>query len=425
MWQEKISFKDVSIASHQNIKERNYWLDQLAGELTKSNFPYDYHHTGAGDKVNKRIEFNLDDLLFSQLMKISKGIDYTLHMILTAAAAALLSRYSGHNDIIVGMPIYRQDSNESFVNKVVALRIYLDDAMTFKDLLLQVRQTVIDADQHQNYAIEALIYQLSIPDPGTDFPLFDCAILLENIHDKTYLKDISLNTVFSFSRGNGNLTGVFEYNSLRYREETAQQVTGHFKNLLASFLHDMNARIGSVEFLTPTEKQQLLCEFNDTDIIFPVEKTIVDLFEEQVERTPDHIALVGAADAETAADHFLSYREFNRRANNLAHLLRQKGARPNTLVGLMADRTINTMTGIAGILKAGSAYLPIDPESPISRIVPILEEAGPKILLTKNALLKNFTFTSLQGLRHSPDLPSYTAARPPIADLDNHPFPDR
>ena len=386
MWQEKhekISSKDISIASHQNIKERNYWLNQLAGELTKSNFPYDYH-TGSSDKVNKSIEFNLDDLLFSQLMKISKGIDYTLHMILTAAAAALLGRYTGHNDIIVGMPIYRQDSSESFVNKIVALRIYLDDTMNFKDLLLQVRQTIINADQYQNYAINALIYQLSIPDSGTDFPLFDCAILLENVHDKTYLHDISLNTVFSFFRDNDNLTGKLEYNSLRYREETARQMVDHFKNLLASFLQDMNARIINVEFLTSTEKQQLLCEFNNTDIIFPIEKTIVDLFEEQVARTPDHIALLGAANAETAADHFLSYREFNVQANRLAHLLRQKGARPNTLVGLMADRTLDTMIGIAGILKAGSAYLPLDPESPIPRITTILEDAAAELILTKS-----------------------------------------
>ncbi|MCU0286995.1 MAG: condensation domain-containing protein, partial [Acidobacteria bacterium] len=427
MWQEKISSKDISIASHQNIKERNYWLNQLAGELTKSNFPYDHHtgHAGPGEKAYKKFEFHLDDLLFSQLMKISKGIDYTLHMILTAAAAALLGRYSGHNDIIVGMPIYRQDSSENFVNKVVALRIHLDESMTFKDLLLHVRQTVIDADQYQNYAIEALIYQLHIPDAGEDFPLFDCAILLENIHDKTYLQNISLNTIFTFSRGSSNISGVLEYNSFRYREEKPRQITGHFKNLLASYLLDMNARVTSVEFLNANEKQQILYEFNDTGIDFPIEKTIVDLFADQVSRNPDRIALMGAADAETAADHFLSYREFNQRANSLAHMLRQKGARPNILVGLMADRTLDTMISIIGILKAGSAYLPIDPESPISRIVPILEDAGPKILLTKNTLIKNFSFTSLQGLRRSQHRLLYTAARAQITGLDHHPFPDR
>ncbi len=390
MTNEKDSFKDAAIASHQNTKERDYWLTQLSGELSKSVFPYDFT-TGTTPQELKTIRFSLGEPLFSQLIKLSKGIDYTLHMIVVAATTALLSRYSGNHDIIVGMPIYRQDSDQKFVNKVVALRSRLTEAITFKELLMQVRQTIIDADQNQNYAIETLLYQLNIPETGADFPLFDCAVLLENVHDKTYLEDIPLNTVFSFLRSDTDIIGELTYNPRRYRDETAQQIVLHLSRLLASFLQDMNAPVATVVFLSPQEKQCLLEEFNATTMDFPTAQTIVGLFEAQVARVPDGIALHGATD-DTTAENALTYSQLNKEANRLAYWLRQKGGQPNTLIGIMSDRTINTMMAITGILKAGAAYLPIDPESPISRIVSILEDAGTTLLLTK---------TPLAGLPHS------------------------
>ncbi|UCH95996.1 MAG: amino acid adenylation domain-containing protein [Candidatus Aminicenantes bacterium] len=398
MLREKDSFKDISIASHQYTKERDYWVNQLSGDLIKSSFPYDYT---PGEEIDKpgqenegKIEFCLDRDIFSQLMKLSKGYDYTLHMILVTAVVILLARYSGNKDIILGMPIYRQDSEEEFVNTVLALRNHLEDHVAFKDLLLQVRQTVIDADQNQNYAIETLLYQLNIPAAAPDFPLFDTAVLLENVHDKSYMDHINLNTVFCFHRREDLINGVLEYNAGRYREETARQIVTHLICLLKRVLADITVDIDTVEFLTPEEKKKLLFDFNAAEKEFAYEKTIVELFADQVVQTPDHIALFGQVLNTLGVGH-LSYRQLNEKSNQLAHLLKEKGVKPNNLVGIMTDRTVDTVIGIVGILKSGGAYLPIDPETPITRIESILDDAGVSIVLAKKTGFDELTFNRM------------------------------
>jgi len=319
-------------------------------------------------------------------------------MILVTAVMVLLARYTGNQDIIVGMPIYRQDTREAFVNTVVALRNRLEDRVTFKDLLLLVRQTVIDADQNQNYAIETLLYQLDIPDTSPGFPLFDTAVLLENVHDKSYIGHLPLNTVFCFERREDIIVGELEYNPGRYREETAQQIVTHLLGLLKRVLTDVTVEVETVEFLAPGEKQRLLLDFNNTAVEFSYEETIVELFSEQVRQTPDHIALIGQIPNSKPQipnrEGYLSYRKLNQESNRLAHLLRRKGVKPDQLVGIMTQRTAAAVIGIVGILKSGGAYLPIDPEAPAAGNDSIMNDAGVFIVLNATAERNTVTGTA-------------------------------
>jgi non-ribosomal peptide synthetase component F/acyl carrier protein len=367
--------EELLVAANQNINARNYWLNKLSRDIVKNGFPYDSIKETKKKHSNETVKFTFPPELFTRLASLSKDSDYTIHVILTAGLNILLSKYTGSKDIIVGTPIYKQDVKTEFINTVLALRNQLEEDTTFKELLLQVRQTIIEAAENQNYPIEILLEQLGIPVSGNEFPLFDTALLFENIHDKTYIDHIRPNMIFSFHRCDHRIEGAVGYNSLLYEKATIERITSHFTYLQKQALFDPDLPISQIEILSEEEKKQLLYEFNDTETQYPEDKMLYQLFEEQVEKTPGEIALIFEKQP-------LTYRELNERSNQLARLLRSRGIKPETVVGLMADISNETITGMIGILKAGGAFLPIDADYPGHRIRYIIEDSKPGILLT-------------------------------------------
>ena len=211
--------KEIMLAASHNIKERDYWLNKLSGKLEKSSF----QDTGKKPVLKEcKIEskkFKLYGELFSNLMKISKNSDYRLHILLVAVIKLLLHKYSGNKDILIGIPTYKQHIKGELINTVLVLRSQVQPDMTFKDFLIQIAQTVFEANENQNYPIEILMRKLNMSFSEDNFPLFDVAILLENIHDKTYLQPIRLNIVFSCLRTDEFIDGLVEYNSSLYEKK--------------------------------------------------------------------------------------------------------------------------------------------------------------------------------------------------------------
>lgn len=406
--------KKVSLAADEYGEEKNYWLDKLAGELIKTTFPYDFYSPEIKElgkvEIEKTaaVEMKFPTGLCSKLLKISKKSDYTLHMILVAGVVVLLNKYTRADDIMVGMPIYRQSKEGEFLNTVMVLRNKLQTSMNFKELLLQVRQTIMEANENQNYPIEVLLTQLkqSFSSNENEFPLFDIAILLENIHDRSYLQHIQTNMIFSFLRTGEYIGGKLEFNPLLYGIPTVERIIAHFKHLLQAALSNPTILISDMDLLSAEEKKRLLFDFNETKTPYPKDKTIHELFEQQVEKTPDNIAVVGMeTGVETRFIVSVSYRELNKKSNRLAHLLRKKGVEPDTIVGIMVERSMEMMVGILGILKAGGAYLPIDPDYPMERIAYMLLDSRANILVTTSSLAKevdNYTLRSWEGKRNHP-----------------------
>ncbi|MCX6584763.1 MAG: amino acid adenylation domain-containing protein [Candidatus Aminicenantes bacterium] len=288
---------DEYVAAAQNTREKEYWLNKLSGELVKSNFYYDSKSKSVDIYRSGKEEFRFTGELFSKFLQLSNNSDLRLHMILTAGLAILIEKYTGQKDIIIGTPIYKQEVEVKFVNTVLALRNVIDTRMTFKEILVQVRQTITGAVEHVNYPIELISEQLGMPvSKGNDFPLFDIVILLENIHDKKYVEHINHNIMFSLLRKEDALEGVVEYNAQRYRKETIQQIVNHFMAIFEQVLVDVNLKVSKVEIVSEVEKRKLLNEFNDTRAAFPNDKTIHELFAEQAERTPGNIAVCSPAD---------------------------------------------------------------------------------------------------------------------------------
>jgi amino acid adenylation domain-containing protein/non-ribosomal peptide synthase protein (TIGR01720 family) len=393
-----------AVAANQNVKEKKYWLEKLSGYPVNSHFPGDYRKIPGKERRMDRLEFSLSREEFLRLKQLSNDSDVRLYMILVATLTVLLGKYTGSTDIIAAAPIYRQDTREDFVNQVVILRNCYREHMTFKELLLEVRKTIVEAIENYSYPVEILMKELNIPfsqDSGVS--LLDTVILLENIHDKSYLEPIKsyVNIIFSFSNDNGTLDCSIEYNSLLYKETTLKRIVGHFKNILGEILFvSIDTPVFDIGVLTGEEKRGLLFGFNATEVEYPKEKTLHGLFAEQVEKTPDHMALVGPElqlpgyKTPITGDNpvSLTYRELEEKSAGLAQVLRQKGVEAGVIVGLMPERSTAMILGILGILKAGGAYLPIDNEYPQDRIDFMVRDSNIGILVTGELLLE-----TLQG----------------------------
>lgn len=369
-----ISEKEALIVN-QYGKERTYWLNKLSGELVKSNFPYDYANTAKNTGIFKSVSFRLPDAIFAELIELARGRHHRLHVFLMAALMGLLEKYTGNKDIIVGMPIDRQDTEGNFINTVLVIRTRLENNMNFKDLVLEVRDTVLAASENQNYPIEKLLYQLDIPQTDDDFSLFDISMLLENIHDRKYIQHIKHNIHFSFRRNADCLEGQLDYNSLLYKKCTVERIINHFKNWLQGVLFNLDTPLMDVDILSGEEKEQILVDFNNTRTSYPREKVIDELFQEQARRTPGKVAVIYES-------QFFTYKDLDEMSGRLAVYLVSKGIGEDVVVGVMTERSFEVILCILAILKAGGAYLPIDPRYPAERKKYIVNDSSINVLMT-------------------------------------------
>jgi fengycin family lipopeptide synthetase D len=376
------------VAASQFNKERDYWLTRLSGELVKSSFPPSFQQPapqkpGTAANNMQTVTFRFEGDLFTRLMKLRNGLDSTLHIVLVAGVVLLLEKYTGNNDIIVGTTILKQETEANFINTVLALRNRLEPYMTFKDLLLQVRQTVMEAVIHQNYPIEKLLYQLDIPvDPGS-FPLFDTGVILQNIHERNYFRRIDLNILFSFFRNQEFLEGTLEYNILFYDRSSMQRLVQHFTYLMHQVIFNIDMKLSRVQVLSPQELKQILWDFNDTETDYPTGQTLHELFAGQVEKTPLHTAIIHK-------DKTLTLKQVDASARRQAnYLYREKGICPDEIVGILMNNSPELVIAMLGVLKAGGAYVPLDPSLPGERMRFILKDAQVRVVISLKRYIRD------------------------------------
>jgi len=199
---ETRSKRDVSLAAVSNVVERDFWIDTFKGGFNRCFIPYDYKLKEEEATIESQTVLCRGQL-YESLMRLSNRSDVRLHLILLTAFIALLHRLTEADDITVGVPIYKQDIEGDLVNTALALRCSVNEGVTFKELLLGVRQRLLQAAEHQNYPLEVLCYKLDLQQSPGYFPLFDTALLLENIHDPGYLSHLPLNTILSFQHAEG------------------------------------------------------------------------------------------------------------------------------------------------------------------------------------------------------------------------------
>jgi len=328
---------------------------------------------------------------------LSREEGASLFMTLLAAFQTLLGRYSGQQDIAVGTPIAGRKRPQVegligfFVNMLV-LRADLSGNPTFRELLQRVREVALGAYANQDLPFERLVEELQ-PERNLSYnPLFQVSFALENAPaERARLGALRANfellstgtakfdLAMEMTSGPDGLTAAVEYCTDLFGREMMQRLLDHFRVLLEGIVADPDQRIMALALLTDAERRQLLVEWNETTIDYPAGASIQELFEAQVRRTPEAVALEYEGQR-------LTYRELNARANQLAGYLGRHGVGPEVMVGICAQRSLEMVVGILGILKAGGAYVPLDPDYPASRLAFILEDTAAPVLLTQAKL---------------------------------------
>ncbi len=375
-----------------------YWKKQLADAPPLLELPTDHPRPSVQQFRGAHHPFQISSSLTDALKGMSQQEGVTLFMTLLAAFQTLLYRYSGQEDILIGSPIAGRTRAELegligfFVNTLV-LRTRFAETLTFRELLSQVREVCLGAYAHQELPFEKLVEELQPARSLSHTPLFQVLFVLQNTPRSTLALpgvtvsplDVEGDTTkfdltLSLTEERDGLKGWMKYNTALFGRTTIQRMVGHFQTLLAGIVANPDQPIGLLPLLTPPERHQLLVEWNNTQTDYSTEWCIHELFEAQVERTPDAIAVV-------FEDTYLTYRELNARANQLAHHLREVGVGPEVLVGIYMERSLEMVVGILGILKAGGAYMPLDPIYPQERLAFMLTDAQVQIVLTQEELL--------------------------------------
>ncbi len=379
-------------------KQLEYWKRQMAGAPPVLELPTD-HPRPPVQSFNGSVEsVVLPGSLSDGLKELSRKEGATLFMTLLAAFQAMLSRYSGQEKIVVGTPIASRNRTELenliglFLN-TLALHTDLGGDPCFVELLHRVREVALGAYAHQDLPFEKIVEELQPARDTSRSPVFQVMFTLQNTPRVSIQRPgMKLNSVggeayttkFDLSlammdREDG-LVASLQYNTRLFEAATIKRMIGHFQTLLDSILSDPLLPLSLLPMLSPAERSQLLLDFNDTDSDFSRHLCIHHLFEAQVDRSPDAVALV-------FNDHRISYSELNQCSNQLAHYLQKLGVGPESLVGICLERSVEMVVSLLGILKAGGAYLPIDPYYPLDRISFMIEDSSLNLLLTQQQLL--------------------------------------
>ena len=394
---------------------REYWLGKLAGNIKPLGLPIDRPRPLIQTYNGASISFDLDDELAGELKALSVSHGATLYTTLSTAFQVLLHRYTGQKEIILGSPTSGRTHGEfagsvgCFINPVV-LYADLSGSPSFALFLNRARRAVLDALAHQDYPFAMLVEDLQLKrDPGRT-PIFQVVfvwqksqllmdegheglmagilgkagapihfgpLVLESMSVKQRVAQFDL--TLTMGEVGGGITADLEYNTDLFDATSIERTIGHFRTLLQSIAADPAQRISELSLLTAIERQEVLQEWQGGDesrVSRPQELCLHEMFERQVEKTPDAVAVV-------FKDEAVSYAELNRRANLLAHRLQKLGVGPESLVGILMERSTGMAVGLMGILKAGGAYLPLDPSYPAERLSFMLTDADAALLLTE------------------------------------------
>ena len=374
--------------------ELRYWREQLAGAPAVLELPIDRPRPATPSHRGARHSFVVPETVSEQLAALSRREGVTMFMLLLAGFQVLLSRSSGQEEIVVGSPIANRNRSETegligfFVN-TLALRTRVAAEASFSEVLGRVREVCLGGYAHQDVPFEKLVEELEPERSLSHTPLFQVMMMLQNAPQGSLeLPGLELrgfgreghtakfDLLLAMAERDGQLACSFEYSTDLFDAATIERMAIHFQTLLESIVADPQQRISELELLSAAERQQLLVQWNDTSTAYPQDICLTELFEQQVERSPDALAFV-------ADDEHLTYAELNRRANQLAHYLQSHGVGLEDRVGVLLERSVEMVVSLLAILKAGAAYVPLDPAYPQERLAFMAVDAHLSLLLTK------------------------------------------
>jgi amino acid adenylation domain-containing protein len=402
-YSDHVSWQSELLSGDRGEKLASSWEKQLAGDLSPLELPADRPRPPVQTYRGSSYSFTLNGI------KELAREDATLYMTLLAVFQTLLYRYTGQEEFLIGSPAAGRNRPQFsgvigyFVNPIV-LRANCAGDPTFTEFLARVRQTVLGALDHQDYPFPLLVERLQPKRDVSRSPLFQTMFVLQKAHvpgeealamfalddgrARLRLNSLELESIkleqqvaqfdltLIMTEADGELHGSFEYNTDLFEEPTIARLAQHFAVLLEGVVANPDQRLATYSLLSRSEQHQVSTEWNQTSRNYERSQCLHELFEEQVKRTPEAVAL-------TFEDESLTYRELNCRANRLAHYLRELGIGPDVLVGVLLERSIEMVVSLLGILKAGGAYVPLDPSYPAERLAFMIADSQVPVLLTQ------------------------------------------
>ena len=395
-------FKDYSewMGKKDLRLQSEYWLGEFSDEIPVLDLPLDYARPKMQSFTGAVISLETSQELGNQVKELARKTGTTEYMIFLASAMVLLGMYANQEDVIIGSPISGRTHKDTekmlgmFVN-TLAMRGRPEKEKSFACLLEEVKVSSLKAFEFQEYPFEELVENIDIRRDLSRNPLFDVMLVMQNNEEAEFTIDEVLfehaevasliarfDLTFNIKEINGSFEIALEYSTALFKKETVKLMLGHFIELLRSVLASPENKLKEISMLTEFERRQILEEFNDTAVAYQKDKTTVALFEEQVRKTPENIAVI-------FENEEMTYKELNEKVNVLAHKLRELGVGPDDYVAIMTKRSILMIIGIYGIIKAGGAYVPIDPTYPTQRIRYMLEDCSPKVILTDHSSMES------------------------------------
>jgi len=421
-------------------EHRAYWQAQFQGDLPVLALPGDWPRPAAQSHRGAELARCLPAALVEALERLARELDASLFMVLLAAFQTLLGRYAGQTDLVVGVPVANRSRGAlerliGFFVNTLPLRVNLAGDPTFRELMAQVRQVALGAYRHQDLPLDKIVEGLNLERHLSHSPLFQAMFVLQNMPlEVVRCADVTLCFVEEMDTGTAkfDLTlfvefpaqgplAIVEYNTDLFRASTIGRLLEHYQTLLAGVAADPQRRLADLPLLTPAERAQLLVAWNDSSAARPRDECLPELFARQAARVPDTAAM-------TFADHYLTFGALNRRANQLAHYLRGLGVGPEALVGLCLGRSVEMLVGLWGVLKAGAAYVPLDPTLPGQRLALLWQDIAQATAGAAPVLLSQRQFdgllpqNSVRAVYLDADWPAI--ARQPATDLASGVLPE-
>jgi amino acid adenylation domain-containing protein len=369
---------EVLVYDPELIEEKTYWVNKLAGELAESFLIPDHPRSPFYVDDIDECELEIAGPLYDRLKSLTGQSPFLLYTTLLAALKVCLFKYSGQTRIAVGSPALMAGGFSETEPNVLVIIDDLDPDASFKTLLAQVRQSLLEAHERQRYPFAKLIADLNRAGALNRAPFFDCALALAEIHAP--LPELRNDLTLGFSDTGSSLKGSARYHRNLFTRRTIERFIGHFSAILEGATGDVSVAVSRLSPLTKEERRQLLVHWNQTAVTYAGDRFLPQLFEAQAVRCPEAVAV---SDGERS----LTYRELNEKANRLAHHLRSLGVGPEVSVGLFIERSLEMVVGALGVLKAGGAYVPLDPQSPPERLSYMLEDSQVRALLTREKTL--------------------------------------
>src|SRR5579864_6077113 len=412
-YHEFVAWEEAMLASQEGFAHSSYWQQQLEGELPVVELLPDFTRSASPSFEGKTLVEGLPQELSRQVRGFAKLHSLPPSLIFLAVFQLLLQRYTGENDIIIGMPVMGRVTPKFaaevgyFIN-IVPIRTYCEDQLKLSDFLRKVQGNMLDALYHSSYPFPLMLDKLKVNPAGKN-PVFQVTyayqsfvqqsfftalpqqqgLEIENVAELTQEGEFDLDLeIFEYE---ASFSLHLKYNPELYAQQTIRRFIGHYRTLLKGISDNPELRLHEFPMITEQEKQHLLTVFNNTEADYPRDKCIHELFAEQVKRSP----------AQTAAvfnQQELSYQELYERSCDLALYLQRLGIGPDRVAGLYLERSLEMMVGIMGTVQAGGAYLPLDPDYPEERIGYMLHDSQAVVVLTQEKL-RNRISGLLQGAR--------------------------